>query len=515
MADKEMQQIAVTWKKLAFLPNSLLSISRVAIAVFILLCLYPLYNVFVHPLRRYPGPLLWCSFRFPYVISTQRGELHKRLKDFHTRYGPIVRVAPNELSYADAAAWKDIYANRPGHLPFQRNRTWFRKMRPDEPNSIIGFDEDDHARYRRAFANSFSEKSLRDQAPVVESHVDLFITQLKAPISSRQWVEKTVDFEKWFNFLTFDISGDLSLGESFDCVKNGKAHFWVEIAQDFGKGLALIASVNQYPPIHKLLRYVIPKNILRRSLDHREMSFARARKRVALEIDRPDWVTPTKKYNSQKGEFTEKEWSINLLVIAFAASETTASALTAIVRELLQNKGILHRLTQEIRGAFDQESDITIASTGNLMYLNAVINEGLRLCPPVVIGIPRVVPAGGDTICRQWVPEGTYVGYNQYPANRQSYNFHHPNTFIPERFISPDPNADNMSSFQPFSIGRHTCIGMKVAYNEMRLTLARLLWSFDMSLKDEKDRWDWGEQKTYILWDKKPLEVVLRHAGTN
>ncbi len=57
-----------------------------------------------------------------------------------------------------------------------------------------------------------------------------------------------------------------------------------------------------------------------------------------------------------------------------------------------------------------------------------------------------------------------------------------------------------MASFQPFQLGRHSCIGMKVAYNEMRVTLARLLWSFDVELANKKDRWDWGEQNTYIFW---------------
>ncbi|KAF1937114.1 cytochrome P450 [Clathrospora elynae] len=505
--------MAVDWKQLVMLPARVhpvvLLLSLLCASVF----LYGFYNAFMHPLRKYPGPLLWRSFRIPYVISTQRGELHKRLKDFHAKYGTIVRVAPNELSYADSRAWKDIYANRPGHLPFQRNRTWFKKMHLDEPYSILGYDELSHAKQRRAFANSFSEKSLRDQAPVVERYVNLFMTQLEAPMAGRQWTAKTVNFEKWFNFLTFDLAGDLTFGQSFDCLKNGKAHFWVEITQDFGKGLAFIASVNQYPPIHKLLRYIIPKHIMQRSLDHRQMSFEKARERLALQVDRPDWVTPTLKYCAQKDQLTEKEWEINLLVIAFAGSETIASAMTAILRELMQHKGALYRLTQEIRGAFEKESDIKIASTNNLAYLNAVINEGLRLDPPVVIGIPRVVPEGGDTVCGQWVPGGTYVALNQYSANRQAYNFRSPNSFIPERFINPDPKVDNMALFQPFLVGRHSCIGMKLAISEMRVILAQLLWTFDIELADENDRWDWGEQDTYILWDKKPLNVIIRHAG--
>jgi cytochrome P450 len=136
-----------------------------------------------------------------------------------------------------------------------------------------------------------------------------------------------------------------------------------------------------------------------------------ARKRVAMDVERPDWVTPTKKYSDQKDPLTDAEWGINLLVIAFAGSETTTSALTAIIRSLVQHKGVLHRLTAEIRETFQNESDITVASTGNLPYLNAVINEGMRLCPPVVVGIPRIAPKGGDTVCDQWVPEGVSYSY--------------------------------------------------------------------------------------------------------
>jgi cytochrome P450 len=99
----------------------------------------------------------------------------------------------------------------------------------------------------------------------------------------------------------------------------------------------------------------------------------------------------------------------NLLVIAFAGSETGATALAGILRMLVQHKGVLHRLTQELRSTFKQEEDINVASTSNLSYLNAVIDEGMRLCPPVAIAIPRIVPKGGDTVCGQWVPEDVCI----------------------------------------------------------------------------------------------------------
>jgi cytochrome P450 len=341
---------------------------------------------------------LWQSFLFPYVIAMHKGELHRKLLEFHQKYGRVVRIAPNELSYADSDAWQDIYITKPGQQPFQRNRTWFKKSAPGEPMSIMGYDEEAHARFRRVFANSFSDKSLRDQAPVIESYVDLLMAKLRQ--------EKTVNLERIFNHLTFDISADLSFGESFECLESGKTHPWVEVAHGFGKGLALVSSINQYPPIDKLLRYIIPKKVIQRMKSHAEMSQAKARKRLALDTNRPDFVTPAKRYADQKNSMSDAEWDINLMIIIFAASETLSSALTATVRELVQHPGALYRAAQEIRSAFAAESDITIATTGNLPYLNAVINESFRLAPPSGIGTPRVVPTGGATVCGSYVPGG-------------------------------------------------------------------------------------------------------------
>jgi cytochrome P450 len=361
---------------------------------------YGFYNAFLHPLRHYPGPLFWKAFRLRYVISIHKGDFHQRLKEFHDQYGLIVRVAPNELSYADGAAWKDIYGSRPDHLQFERNTTWFQKLDPNDAESIMGPNEEVHSRMRRAFAHAFSEKSLKDQSPLIETHVEGFMKQLKSRLGT------SIDLVQWLNYLTFDISGDLSFGESFESVQNGKAHPWVEIAGDFGKGLAVIATVNLYPPLNKALRYILPQKLIQRQMDHRAMSAAKAQKRLAMATDRPDFVTPVKKYSDKKASIHPDEWDINMMILIFAGSETTGTSLAAILRELLQNRGVLARLTSEVRDSFNTEKQILIQTTGNLPYLNAVINEGLRIDPPVVIGVPRVAPPGGATVCGRYVPEG-------------------------------------------------------------------------------------------------------------
>jgi cytochrome P450 len=50
---------------------------------------------------------------------------------------------------------------------------------------------------------------------------------------------------------------------------------------------------------------------------------------------------------------------------------------------------------------------------------------------------------------------------------------------------------------------------MKFAWAEMRVVLARLLWAFDLTLKDENDRWDWGTQNTYIFWVSRQIHYEI------
>jgi cytochrome P450 len=342
-----------------------------------------------------------------YALSLKSGRLHQRIKELHDHYGSIVRIAPNELSFIDPKAYKDIYGNRPGHLPFERNRTWFKPAKPGNPESIMGPNEEAHARYRKTLVHAFSDKSLKEQAPMLEDHLNQLVRKLR-----EIGEDSTIDLVQWLNYTTFDIAGDLCFGESFDCLKNSKAHPWVEISYDFGKGLALIAAVNFYPPLDRLLRLVIPKQIMQRTTDHMEMSRAKVMKRLSIDSDRPDFVTHILKQNkeneakAQKKAMTPAEIGFNMTILIFAGSETTASGLSGIMRMLLQNWDKLTKLVDEIRSSFTHEGEITIASVGQLEYLGAVINEGLRLCPPVVIGLPRIAPVGGDLVCGQFVPGG-------------------------------------------------------------------------------------------------------------
>jgi cytochrome P450 len=219
-----------------------------------------------------------------------------------------------------------------------------------------------------------------------------------------------VDIVQWLNFLTFDISGALAFGEPFDSVKNGKAHPWVAISCGFGKGIALMASIKFFSPLDKLLELAMPKNVLQKMQYHQDLARQKCLQRISMHDEKAstqDYVGSILQYNKEKGEVIPREEIVmNMGLLIFAGAETTSSALSSIIRQLVRNPEALKKAQVEIRGAFKTESDITVGNVAKLTYLNAVIQEGIRLGPPAAVGIPRVVPKEGASVCGRWVPGG-------------------------------------------------------------------------------------------------------------
>lgn len=78
-----------------------------------LICAYiiasTLYSLILHPLADVPGPWLCAISRLPYWHAYFQGTDVRWLHKLHTKYGPVVRFGPTDLSYATAGAWKDIH----------------------------------------------------------------------------------------------------------------------------------------------------------------------------------------------------------------------------------------------------------------------------------------------------------------------------------------------------------------------------------------------------------------------
>lgn len=91
-------------------------------------------------------------------------------------------------------------------------------------------------------------------------------------------------------------------------------------------------------------------------------------------------------------------------ILLIAGSETTATLLCGATFCLLKNPDSLQKLTDEVRNAFSSAADMTVRSLTKLPYLQACLDEALRLYPPVPGTLPRRVIPQGDVVNGQFIP---------------------------------------------------------------------------------------------------------------
>jgi cytochrome P450 len=277
-------------------------------------------------------------------------------------------------------------------------------------NIITTTDFKFHARVRGILSSSFSEASLRSQYPLITAKADLLVTQIQQIIQSSSVPKKgaCVNMTDWLNFFTMDVIGDLAFGESFDCLGRGEYHEWVRTLFTFLKYMSLGAAPRYYPTLEFLLKKLMPKSVMEGQRKHMQYAFEKINRRIDLKSDRPDFMTPFMKNNVNFQSVSRDEILATFNFVIIGGSETSATALTGIFNHLSrkENKHVLERLTADINAKFGSHEEITFDSIQSLQYLEAVINEGLRVCNPIPGGLPRVVPVGGDTYCGVFLPGG-------------------------------------------------------------------------------------------------------------
>ncbi|KAK2063461.1 cytochrome P450 [Colletotrichum caudatum] len=503
---------------------------------------YVIFNLFFHPLRRFPGPLAMRATRATYCYRLWRGRLSFDMLELHRRYGDVVRIAPDELAFADPSAWKEIMGNHrtggggsgPKAAPeFDKADSFYRPL-VELPRDIITANGPEHAMLRRQLSPGFSERSLREQEPVIMKYVDLFIQRMREATKGCQSrghgdgdetvagekgnqsgpkQKQPVDLSLWYNYCTFDIIGDLAFSESFGCLEDERLHPWVRTIFLMVRVGVALQTAGHFPVLRRLITVALSTRAMRERMQkHQEMTMQKLTRRIELgerEGPRTDLIEALLRKREDSG-LSLKQIDANGSVVIIAGSETTATLLSGVTYLLLKNPGKMRKLVREVRAAFGREEEINITSVNSLTYMLACLDEAMRIYPPVPTGLPRTVPEGGATILGEFVPQETTVSIHQWAMYHNEKNFKNPFIFHPERFLGdPEYASDRREAFQPFHVGPRNCLGRSLAYIEMRIVLARLLWNFDLTLAEDSHEW-METQKIYTIWEKGPLNVYLR-----
>lgn len=323
--------------------------------------------------------------------------------------------------------------------------------------------------------------------------------------------------------------GDICFAEPFGCLDEGANNEWSTAIINVFKSASWDQSIRRVAgigtPLHKLLvKYLVPAEAAKWRITHWTKSQEKTLARLAdPDREHQDLIYHLLKSQEEgkKASLTHMEICLNMVLFISAGSETTASLLTGWTYFMVMHPNVLARVTAEIRAAFSTSEGITWHTVGELEYLNATMQEALRLFSPAPANQMRVVPPAGATIAGHYVPGGSTVAVAPWAASRSSMNFEDADRFDPERWLASKGSngkyaRDNLHASQPFSLGQRGCIGKNLSYFEMRLILAHLLWNFDFEMGTsaeamaEKKKWDEHDIKVYQTWMKPGLLISLR-----
>ena len=140
-----------------------------------------------------------------------------------------------------------------------------------------------------------------------------------------------------------------------------------------------------------------------------DFAVGQVEKRLALtDTTRPDFLGAMERAKDTDGlkKITKEEIMHNMRLVVLAGSETTATTLSGAAFLLATHPDVQRKLAQEVRTSFGSEEEIDLFSVQKLKYMLAVLNEAMRVFPPVPSSLPRKCQKGGDTICGGFVPEG-------------------------------------------------------------------------------------------------------------
>ena len=168
-------------------------------------------------------------------------------------------------------------------------------------------------------------------------------------------------------------------------------------------------------------------------------------------------------------------------------SDATSTGLAGCFSYLTLHLEAYGRLYEEIRGSFSSLDEIRSGpKLTACVYLRACIDESLRMSPPVGGAPWREILDRGLTIDGNTIPPGYDVGVGTYALHHNPVYYPDPFVFRPDRWIptSKEGSKESVdqarSAFSAFSIGPRGCVGKQLAYLEMSLALARVIWKLDM-----------------------------------
>nr|BED42936.1 cytochrome P450 monooxygenase [Trametes versicolor] len=468
-----------------------------------------------HPLARYPGPFVYRLTKFYIARVGFGGHQYLHVKSLHDRYGDIVRIGPNELSLRDPSLLNPIY----GTSGLPHGPLFVGRLLTSTNLPLVGImDTEEHLERRKPWARAFTPAALKEYQPMVAARARQLVEAL-----GKQAGE--VDIAKWVNYFSYDAMSDMAFGGGSELLRDGDVNnVWHILDHSFpaatftsqvpwlGPYLGRVPSIAAAQAQLMAYCHKLTLSRIERGSDHKDIFH------YLSEEDRPSNPQPPLSRLIDDG-----------VLAIVAGADTTSSALTSILYCLLTHPDACQKLQAEIDQFYPPGEDPSdVKRHLDMHYLTAVINEGMRVWPPVPSGVQRLVPhnSGGVTFGSTFLPAGTAVSLHTYSIFHDPRNFSpRPSDFWPERWLlaagrisradaglaADAPFAHNDAAFTPFSHGPMNCVGKNLAMQEMRVVLCGVLQKYELRPREGWDPRSYKDgYRDFFVTTRPPVPVLLR-----
>ncbi|WVQ74482.1 hypothetical protein IAR50_004083 [Cryptococcus sp. DSM 104548] len=398
-------------------------------------------------------------------------------------------------------------------------------------NGLLTSEGDDHRRQRRALNPSFSVSAIKNMAPAFYDKAYELQAKLLALVENEDPLEKAsptpakeedyvpggqkIDVMKYLGKTTLDVIGVTGFGYDFKTLSEPNNVLSDAYAQMFAAGMDMQFS-----------DFILSRIPFAKYIPTRKAAIISSSRKITRDIgaklvkDKKEAVLASFGADIEKGQdigkdllsilikanmaadlkpeqkLTDEEVLNQITTFMLAGNETSSTALSWTLYHLSLNMDVQAKLREEVMSISDERPDVETLNT--LTYMDAVLRESLRLCPPAPGTIRQatedvVIPLGvpiqgrdGTMMDRVSVNKGTFVFIPIANVNTSEIIWG-PNAskFDPSRFlpssIGPEPAhvPGVWGNLLTFLGGTRNCIGYKFALAEMKAILFVLMRSFE------------------------------------
>ncbi|KAF7713894.1 Cytochrome P450 monooxygenase [Penicillium ucsense] len=471
------------------------------------------YNVFLHPLRSFPGPWLagatssWKAYKE--VIKKQT--LAQELFALHEKYGNIVRIAPNELHFGTPSAFHDIYNSS---KRWDKDPGLYRT--PGVASGSFVFLKYAQAKERReVLLPIFSKKAIKGLEHLVWRNA----TRLASSINNITATKSSVDLLYAFRSFTLDTIMCFTFGGCVNALDAPAFSDPIILAMD--ASLKMLPFLKNFPMIRDLI-FAVPPSLVMRFVPNAEALAPRLYQVRDLiqqqlkgvlncpsNLDQVPHQTLFHRMLDPQAYRSKELPDLTALqdegfTLIFAGANTVADSLLMGHWHAMQNRVLLANLRREVLAIWpDLEIQPSLSDLESLPLLTATLKEALRFIPSGV-SLTRVVPPGGAIIAGSHIPGGTTVGMAILHVHQAAEVWGEDVLdFRPERWFenttenttrsSETGDAEVVGSMSalrsdldhwlvPFSRGPRMCFGMNLAWAELYIAFATMVRNFDMTI---------------------------------